>query len=211
MLFFKKKLNWGYIRFFTFVLSLLLFSTHSFAFEGMQHKFYFHLSEAGIDRVDYLDYGNRFNLNEPGTGVGVSYDFVIKNGHAVAVDLFSLTAGEIGSFDDFASSSLRNIGYRYYSNSGLHVGVGYIWGNVETFNVCFVEVEFGVDLGSCKVASSLSGLGLTLGYTHVFDSGFTLGMSSLYVPAVPIKDAFNTNSAEFGAQVISLILGHTWR
>ena len=201
MLFFKKKLNWGYMRFWAFILSLLLLSTYSSAFEAPQHKLNFHLGAGGLVSTNVFYSRGAF---------GVSYDFVNKKGHSIALDAHFLSD----------RGMLYNIGYRHHNNNGLYVGVG----------IAEVSREIGNTLCSdrlgrevrCKTSLKNIGLGLSFGYTHIFDSGFTLGVSSIYVPlgqAEIVAEAdspFGGSSSfdsglDLGIRSIGLVLGRTWR
>ena len=190
-LIFNKKLKCGYISFLPFILSLLLLSTHSSAFEAPQHKFNFHLDSG-------------FLRPARGAGFGISYDYVDKKGHSFALESHRL-----------ASSSFSYVGYRYHNNIGLYAGLGLAWVNRDVNGVCF---NTGADTPefSCVRSFHYSGLGLSLGYTHVFKSGFSVGASALFVPST-LRPA---DSIDFGISVeplsidpqnIGLILGYTLR
>ena len=213
-LFFNKKLNWSYIHFGALILSLLLLSTNSSAFERRQHKLFFHLNTLGAS-------GTSFSPDDPNDeeqgGYGISYDFVNKRGHSFAIEGHSLPSVVDGT--TFAGS-LSYLGYRYHTNGGLYFGLG------------FIQVSKEVAVGTCKdalgdlVRCSLSlnsgGIGASLGYTYVFDSGFTLGVSSLYKPESSATATLETDSPfgesitfdtdlDLGAQNVGLVVGYTWR
>ena len=210
MLFINKKLNWGYISFWTLVLSLLLLSTHSFAFEGPQHRLNFHLNGFGLSMIS----SNSNDLQDgEGINFGISYDYVDRRGHSFAIEGHSLSS-TVGS--QTLGGSLSYIGYRYHTNSGFYVGLGVasVIRDTEDCSTFFTQ---------CRAFYRSSDLGLSLGYTYVFDSGFTLGVSSIYVPPSPASKVtekgytFNvsrvTSSTELnlGAQSVGLVLGYTWR
>ena len=179
MLFLEKKLKWGYIRFFALVLSLLLLSTYSSAFERPQHKLYFH-----------VDTSNEKLSGE--TGFGISYDAVDKKGNAFAFEHHS-----------FPSSKISYLGYRYHTNGGFNFGLGYAQeSNNKASSLLFSPFE--------------TTLGITLGYAHVFDSGFSLGVSSIFLlptaeDIFSTVDLFGSSDPVASHYHLGLVLGYTWR
>ena len=167
----KKKINWGYIRFWAFVLSILLLSAHSSAFERPQHKFNFHVDSATISGAGV-------------SGFGISYDYVDKKGNAFALEQHSLTL-----------SSITYLGYRYHANNGFFTGLGYA--QTEQKGILFECPASIISDVLCIATLTTQGLAFSVGYTHVFKSGFSLGLSALAAPA---------SSQNFG-----LVAGYTWR
>ena len=210
MLFINKKLKWGYIRFWAFVMSLLLLSTHSFAFEGPQHRLNFHLNGFGLSGISLNS--NDLQGSE-GINFGISYDYVDKRGHSFAIEghSFPLTVGS-----QTLGGSLLSIGYRYHTKGGFYVGLGAASVIRDTEGCPTFSTQ-------CRAFYRSSDLGLSLGYTYVFDSGFTLGVSSIYVPPSPASkvtergSTFNVSRVtsstglNLGAQSVGLVLGYTWR
>ena len=219
---FNKKLNWGYVRFWSFILSLLLFSAHSSAFEGPVHKLNFHLNGADFGLSDIS-----FNSNAPAdretTGFGISYDYVNDYvndyGEAFAIEWHASPAVSNG---EKIGGELFFIGYRIHG--GIHGGINVGWG-VGTLSQDRAESTCKNSSGNnvdCSISYSSTGLGMTLGYGYVFTSGFTLGFSILYVLGLgantiikensPLKEKLTSSgdpTIGLGSNV-SLILGYTW-
>ncbi len=213
-LFFNKQLNWSYIRFGALILSLLLLSTNSSAFERRQHKLFFHLNTLGLSGTSFSPVDAK---DEEQAGSGISYDYVGKRGHSLAIEAHSLPS--VVDETTFAGS-LSYIGYRYHTNGGLYFGLGYTQVSKEVvIRTCEDSLGFIVD---CSTSYRSSGLGASLGYTYVFDSGFTFGVSGLYIPESPVTAVFETDTTSeeiepidedsmIGAQNVGLVIGYTWR
>ena len=215
MLAFVKRLNWSCINWGALVLSLLLLSTHSSAFEKPQHKLYLHLDDAlgapGVYPAGYnvQEYGNR------GDGFGISYDYIEKRGHAFAIEYHKTPWATRGD-------ELFYMGYRYHTQGGFHLGLGFTLIGIHVDTQCVTSDLRGrkniIDDG-CSVVYTELGLGLSLGYAYVFKSGFTFGVSGIYAPAIRGDgDVFDSrgsaakanNNAYVGARNAGLILGYTW-
>ena len=215
----NKKLNWGYVRFWLFVLSLLLTSAQSYAFERPQHKLYFHLDGGSLGLSEISLSSNDLDDDKEELSVGVSYDYVDERGHSFALEIHPTSSIYEG---ERYEGNIIYIGYRYHTNSGLYMGLGYGGGDTEVqLNTC--ENYLGDIINECTISYSSGGVVLSLGYTYVFKSGFTLGVSSLYAPpsrarkVVEVGSGFRSergisgSNLDISAYNVGLVLGYTWR
>ena len=189
-----------------FVLNLLLFSAHSSAFERPQHKLNFHLDALGLySKSSFSTIPAVDEIRE----VGISYDYVDRNGHSFA-------------FESHSSDSFIFMGYRYHTDSGLYMGLGFAGTSKKgESGPCTAPYLAGA---KCSKYLGASGLSISLGYAYIFNSGFTLGVSSLYVFPGTLSENLDVVTPSgrkvsrvedigisLGTQKIGLMLGYTWR
>ncbi len=138
-----------------------------------------------FQRIDY-----KYKIsNEPTTsGSGFVLDIKPNRGnHAIALDYYTFTEtyrlpdleAELNYvIDDEVKFNGLFLGYRYHFNSGFYIGGGVLSLDHPTRTFTFNRNEdrkYELIVGY----KSISPLALTLGYDHIFASGFTLGVHLL--------------------------------
>ena len=191
-----------------FVLNLLLLSAHSSAFERPQHRLNFHLDVLGASRGPFTFLNSK---DDAKTSYGISYDYVDRQGHSLGFESHNIN-----------SDSLIFMGYRYHTNIGIYVGLGFAGASHQLESgLCTAPYLAGA---KCSESLGTSGLSLSLGYTYIFNSGFTLGASTLVVYPGVLSETLNVVTPS-GRRVsddknigissstvnIGLVLGYTWR
>ena len=144
-----------------------------------------------LQTIDYKDK----DVNDPDTsGWGIVLDINIGRGnHAIAIDYYAFTETYSESLDAFDSPfdteekfTALLLGYRHHFNSGFYVGGGILNLNspriISTSNI---NGQGYIDLTG--KFESVQPLAITLGYNHIFDSGFTIGAHLLRSSAVNSK------------------------
>ena len=196
-----------------------------------------------LQTIDYKDK----DVSDPTTsGSGIVLDINLGRGnHAIALDyyafteVYSITTTEdtIDSDDNVISSvvllaegkeeyNALLLGYRYHFNSGFYIGGGILSINSPTITQT-VDLKGAGKLEAVGKFESAQPLALTLGYDHVFASGFTIGahllrsasinskldsvsLSISGVPVVTSDDASDFDIKEGIIQSLGLGIGYSW-
>ena len=143
-----------------------------------------------------IDYKDKDASNPTTSGGGIVLDINLgRSNHAIAVDYYTFTEtyspSELEAEFGFAIDVKEEfdallLGYRYHFNSGFYIGGGILNLNNPTFTATSDingrgRFEFIVKQKSARP------LALTLGYDHVFDSGFTIGAHLLRSASIDAK------------------------
>ncbi len=174
------------------------------------------------------------NAYEPtDSGVGFVLDINPGRGnHAVAVDYYTFKEeySESESSVRFESEIEENfnvllLGYRYHFNFGLYVGGGLMNLNDPTITAV-VDTNENSENEVILGYKSVSPLALTLGYNHVFTSGFTIGAHLLRSSPVDLEltsysidgrsidlagaDTSDFDIKDFIIETVGLGIGYSW-
>ena len=154
-----------------------------------------------------IDYKDK-DANDPTTsGSGIVLDINIGRGnHAIAVDYYAFTEIYSDTFtliiEDFDNNvdvysfsteieeqfSALLLGYRYHFNGGFYIGGGLLNVNAPTLTQTIDGSRYGIaDFTRTFEFEAVQPLALTLGYDHVFASGFTIGAHLLRSASIDAK------------------------
>ena len=156
-----------------------------------------------LQRIDYKD---KDASNPRISGGGIVLDINPgRSNHAIALDYYEFREGYRGSENVFNSPTDTDeeftallLGYRYHFNSGFYIGGGILSLNSPTITYTYTTNELGL-LESIVKFKSVRPLALTLGYDHIFDSGFTLGVHLLRSVSIDTKfDSLSTTDTDKG-------------
>ncbi len=146
-----------------------------------------------LQTIDYEDK----DADDPTTsGGGIVLDINLGRGnHAIALDYYTFTetysSSQLEAEFGFAIDAKEEfdallLGYRYHFNSGFYIGGGILNLNNPTFTATSDINGLGRFEYIIKQKSARP-LALTLGYDHVFDSGFTIGAHLLRSASIDAK------------------------
>ncbi len=180
-----------------------------------------------------IDYEDK-DADDPTTsGSGIILDINLGRGnHAIALDYYSFTEtyGTPETEFLYATNTEENftallLGYRYHFNGGFYIGGGILSLNGPTLTYTIDRNEFGSSESTFEYESAQP-LALTLGYNHIFDSGFTIGAHLLRSASVDAKlDSVSSGGRSFDAssadtsdldlkdgiiQSLGLGIGYSW-
>ncbi len=157
------------------------------------------LLSPSFQTIDYKDK----DVNDPDpSGSGIILDINIGRGnHAIAIDYYAFTETYREPETEFTFAidvkeefDALLLGYRYHFNGGFYVGGGILNLNNPTFTATSDINGLGRFEYIVKHKSARP-LALTLGYDHVFDSGFTIGAHLLRSASIDAKP--DSSSATF--------------
>ncbi len=170
-----------------------------------------------------IDYEDK-NADDPtASGSGIVLDINIGRGnHAIVIDYYAFTETYSGtSTFNFVNSDTNTLvaagfsteikeqfnalllGYRYHFNGGFYIGGGLLSVSPPTLTRIADGSRYGIpDIEETFEFENAQPLALTLGYDHIFDSGFTIGAHLLRSASVDSKvDSYSLSFADVSADV----------
>ena len=183
------------------------------------------LLSPSFQTIDYKDK----DANDPSTsGSGIVLDINPGRGnHAIAIDYYAFTETYsepetefLFGIDTKEEFTALLLGYRYHFNGGFYIGGGILSLSGPTITNTVVRNEFG-NFEIIGKFESVQPLALTLGYDHVFASGFTLGAHLLRSASVDSEidsisfggisfDATGADLEDIVIQSVGLGIGYSW-